>query len=144
MHAVVQTDLATLQRRLATNPFATWLGVRLVAAGPEGVEFHCDWRDEFLGNVTRGAVHGGILATLVDTVATYTVIAAVGSMAATVDLRTDYHGMARRGAFRISGMPVRIGRTLSTAEARVFDCDNRLVASGRGTFMRLDEPITRP
>lgn len=143
MHILVQPDLATLQRRLETNPFAMWLGTQLTAASPDGVEFRCDWRDEFLGNVARGAVHGGILATLVDTAAIYAVIAAIGSMAATIDLRVDYHGMARRGAFKITGTPVRIGRTLSTAESQVFDCDNRLVASGRGTFIRLDEPITR-
>jgi uncharacterized protein (TIGR00369 family) len=144
MHKVVHPDLATLQRRLATNPFANWLGSRLVAASPDGVEFRCEWRDDFLGNVARGAVHGGILATLVDSAAIYAVIAAIGSMAATVDLRVDYHGMARRGAFRITGTPVRIGRSLSTADSQVFDCDDRLVASGRCTAIRLDEPIARP
>ena len=82
-----------------------------------------------------------MLAALVDTAAIYVVIAAMNRIAATVDLRIDYHGKPRQGPFTIIGTPVRIGRSLSTAEGRVLDCDGRLVASGRGVFTRLDEPI---
>lgn len=134
-------ELSSLQRRLATNRFGSWLGLELVAATPGNITMRCPWRDEFISNPVREAVHGGILATLVDSAAIYAVIAAINSMAATVDLRVDYHGKPARGAFTVTGTPVRIGRSLATAEARVFDSGNKLVASGRGVFIRLDEPI---
>ena len=40
---------------------------------------------------------------------------------------------------RAVGTVVRVGRTLGTADAQVFDADGHLLASGRGVFMRTNQ-----
>ncbi len=130
-------DIDRLRARLATNPFNQWLGNELVAAGNDEVEFRCGWRSEFVSNPDRGATHGGVLATLIDTAAIYAVIAATGRLAATIDLRVDYHSLAEPGVLRTVGKAIRIGNSISSAEAAVFDPQGKLVASGRGTFVFL-------
>src|SRR6185437_7076989 len=140
-HDPMPPSLDRLRRRLSTNPFTIWLGLSLTDVTDSAVAFSCPWRDEFLGNAGREAIHGGIYAAMIDSAAIYAVIVGLGRMATTIDLRIDFHAKARRGVFTIVGSPVRIGRTMSTAEARVLDCEGRLVASGRGVFMALQESL---
>ena len=60
--------------------------------------------------------------------------AKAGAPAPTVDLRVDYHRAAKPGDLRAVGRIVRMGGTFSTAEAEVFDGDDKLIASGRGLY----------
>jgi len=80
-------------------------------------------------------VHGGILASLIDLTGLYAIIAAGGVARATVDLRVDYHRAATNGPLRAIGQVVKLGKTISTADTRILDDDDRLVASGRGTYL---------
>jgi uncharacterized protein (TIGR00369 family) len=52
----------------------------------------------------------------------------------TIDLRIDYHAVAMPGDLTIRGKVVRMGSQFSTSEARVFDAEGKLLASGRGTY----------
>ena len=54
--------------------------------------------------------------------------------APTVDLRVDFHRAAAPGDLRAVGRIIRMGGTFSTAEASVYDSENRLIASGRGLY----------
>ena len=130
-----QAELARLQKLVDRSPHNTWLGLRFTAAGPEGIVIETGWREEFISAPERRAVHGGVLAGLVDSGVVFAVMAASGVMAATVDLRVDYHAIPASDAMRISAKVIRLGRTLATAQASVYDATGRLTASGRGTVM---------
>lgn len=130
-------DLEKIQARLDRTPFNAWLGIRAVSASPEGVIFDLDARQDFVSTPERQIVHGGVLASLLDAAAIYAVITATGDLQTTVDLRVDYHMAAAVGLLRARGSLVRLGKTLSCAEARVEDRSGRLVASGRGTFFNI-------
>lgn len=95
------------------------------------------WREEFISAPERRAVHGGVLAGLVDSGAVFSVMAMSGSLAATVDLRVDYHAIPESADLRVRGKVIRLGRSLSPAEAYVYDQGDRLVASGRATVITL-------
>jgi uncharacterized protein (TIGR00369 family) len=82
-----------------------------------------------------GGVHGGAIATALDTAATFAVISSVGHDASTVDLRVDYLRPALAGTFRVEGRTTRAGRRLGFADAELIADDGRLVASARGTFV---------
>lgn len=133
-------DLARIQARLDRTPFNAWLGLRMTAASPEGVALELQARQEFVSTPERQIVHGGVLASLVDAAAFYAVLSATGCLQTTVDLRVDYHASASVGLLRIRGTLVRMGKTLSCAEARVESEAGKLIASGRGLFLNLGLP----
>jgi uncharacterized protein (TIGR00369 family) len=75
-----------------------------------------------------------VLASLIDLAADYAVAARLGRGAATVDMRVDYHRAAMPGPLVARAAVIKVGGTLATAEARVFDERDELVASGRALF----------
>ena len=52
----------------------------------------------------------------------------------TIDMRVDYHRMAKKGDLYITGEVVKQGRQFSVCEARIYDESKKLIASGRGTY----------
>jgi uncharacterized protein (TIGR00369 family) len=128
------TSREELQQRLQASPFNSWLGLRIEAILPDGVEFVLPWKPEFTGTVQLNRAHGGVLAALADTAAGYTLMAHTGVSLSTVDLRLDFHQAASPGQLSIKGTVVHHGRKLSCADVQIFDTNDRLVASGRGTF----------
>ena len=81
-----------------------------------------------------GGVHGGVLATALDTAAGFAATLASGFDIATVDLRIDYIRPALDPEFRVLGRSIRSGSRFGWAEATVSTVDDRAVALGRGTF----------
>ena len=122
-----------LQHLVDRSPHNSWLGMRILTVGEEGVEISVAWREEFISAPERRAVHGGVLAGLVDSGAVFAVMAATESLAATADIRVDYHAIPASAEMLVKGRVIRQGRSLATAEAYVYDTENRLVASGRAT-----------
>jgi uncharacterized protein (TIGR00369 family) len=82
-----------------------------------------------------GAVHGGILATALDTAACFAAIAAAGVDCATLDLRCDFLRPAVDEEFLVRGTPLRAGNRIAWADAVVETLEGRVVAAGRGTFV---------
>ncbi|ATW02154.1 MULTISPECIES: hotdog fold thioesterase [Sphingomonadaceae] len=116
-------------------PFHRWLGLKIIQQNNDHLELEMPWRDELVSNPVIGAVHGGILASLIDLTGLYAIIAAGGIAKATVDMRVDYHRAATNGPLLAFGQVVKLGKTISTADTRIIDDDDRLVASGRGTYL---------
>jgi uncharacterized protein (TIGR00369 family) len=81
-----------------------------------------------------GGVHGGVLATAIDTAAGFAATLASGFDIATVDLRIDYIRPALDAQFRVVGRSIRSGERFGWAEATVSTLEDRAVALGRGTF----------
>ena len=81
-----------------------------------------------------GGVHGGVLATAIDTAAGFAATLASGYDIATVDLRIDYIRPALDPEFRVVGRTIRSGSRFGWAEATVSTLEDRAVALGRGTF----------
>ena len=128
-------DTENLADVMQIAPFHRWLGLKIVQQNNDQLELEMPWRDELVSNPVIGAVHGGILASLIDLTGLYAIIAAGGIARATVDLRVDYHRAATNGPLRAIGQVVKLGKTISTADTRIIDDDDRLVASGRGTYL---------
>jgi len=128
-------DTENLADVMQIAPFHRWVGLKIVQQNNDQLELEMPWRDELVSNPVIGAVHGGILASLIDLTGLYAIIAAGGIARATVDLRVDYHRAATNGPLRAIGQVVKLGKTISTADTRILDDDDRLVASGRGTYL---------
>ena len=87
-----------------------------------------------------GVVHGGNIATLIDSAAFWACYLSMDSDddgLASVDLKLNYLAPARMEALRSTGTLIKAGKTLSYAEADVRTDEGRLVAHGTSTLMRL-------
>jgi uncharacterized protein (TIGR00369 family) len=123
-------DFETLAAMVKDCPFHEWLGVELVSLDATGIAIRMPWR----ADPDRGYAHGGVLASLIDLAADYAVAAQLGRGVATVDMRVDYHRAAMPGPLLARAAVIKVGGTLATAEARVLDEHDELVASGRALF----------
>jgi len=116
-------------------PFNAWLGLRIVSVGKGELTLTATWRDEMQGAPERRLIHGGVLASIIDAAGDYAVATMLGHASPTVDLRVDYHRIANYGPITARARVVKLGRSVSTADASLFDKDNRLIASGRGVYL---------
>jgi uncharacterized protein (TIGR00369 family) len=123
-----------VEAMLTRGPFHQWLGLKVVAVHPDGIELKATWREEWVVNPDRRYTHGGILAALVDLAADWAMVAKTGRGVPTIDLRVDYHAAAMPGDLTAKGKVVRMGGQFSTAEAHIYDAAGKLLASGRGTY----------
>jgi len=129
---------AQIQERLDRSPFNHWLQLRVVSLDDEGIKLTLTSRPELVGNVATGAMHGGILASLVDVAGSMSIIARTGKRLVTVDLRTDFHRPALDAELFVTGAVVKLGKQLATSDVRILDTQQRLVASGRIVAMHME------
>ena len=85
-------------------------------------------------------LHGGALATCVDTAAWYAVVHEREGEWVIVDLRCDFLRMAAREIHRVEARCLRAGRALALADVRIapWDQPGRAVAVGRAQLARID------
>lgn len=124
-----------LAEKVRKSPFHQWLGVQLVEMAADSITIEMPWREEFVSGVAQRNAHGGVLASLVDLTADFAIAARIGRGAPTIDLRVDFHRPALPGTIRATGRVIRLGRTITTAEAHLHDAEGRLVASGRAAYL---------
>jgi uncharacterized protein (TIGR00369 family) len=132
-------DFSRIKRMLEQSAFVRHVGLRLESLR-KGLCEVCLQVDAVHGNA-YGGLHGGVIATLVDTVsgvAAWT-MASPGERVATVELKVNFIAalQAHDVELRASGRVVHRGRTTAVVEADVTTDQGRLVARGLGTFMYL-------
>jgi uncharacterized protein (TIGR00369 family) len=130
-----EITLQRVQELITRGPYHQWLGLKVIAVDDDGVELKATWREEWVVNPDRRYTHGGVLATLVDLGADWAMVSRTGRGVPTINLHVDYHAPAMPGDLTIRGKIVRMGGQFSTSEARVFDLEGKLLASGRGTYL---------
>ena len=124
----------TVQRLIGRAPYHQWLGLQVLAVHEDGIDLKAQWREEWVVNPERRYTHGGILAALVDLAADWALVKTTGRGVPTIDLRIDYHAPAMPGDLIAKGRVVKAGGQVSTAEARIYDANGKLLASGRGAY----------
>jgi uncharacterized protein (TIGR00369 family) len=119
-------------------PFVSHMGMRITELAWGRAAFEMTAADFRLQPF--GVVHGGNIATLIDTATFWACFLAMDSDEdglTTVDLKLNYLAPARTEALRCTGTLIKAGKTISYAEARVLTTDDRLIAHGTSTLMRL-------
>jgi len=126
-----------LQRLIDASPVHRSLRLRVVDADDAAVTLHAETGAEHAGEDAGEFLHGGVVATLLDTAATFALIQATGTDWGTVDLRVDFLRPAPAGRLLAAGTAVQVGRRLGRATAQLTDpASGRVVASAAGTFAR--------
>lgn len=84
-------------------------------------------------------VHGGIIATFIDTAIGATVFMELGqdSQAVTLDLSVHYLSPGKKGKLCCETHVVKTGKTILVIEAKVYDEQEKLIATASATFYRM-------
>ena len=130
-----ELSLEKIQALVTRAPYHQWLGIKVVALHPDGIELKASWREEWVVNPERRYTHGGILAALIDLAADFALVGRTGRGVPTIDMRVDYHAAAMPGDLTLRGKVIKWGSQFSVAEAQIFDQQGKLLASGRGTYL---------
>jgi uncharacterized protein (TIGR00369 family) len=111
-----------------------YLGMRFVEAGPDRVVAELDIREEL--TTVGGAVHGGTLMALADTVGAAGT-AAMGLATATLESKTNFFAAATAGRLRAESTALHKGRRTHVWQTRVTDERGRLISLTLQTQMIL-------
>lgn len=123
-----------LEERLLASPFHRWLGLRVESVTREELRLRATWREEWGNGTVEQVTHGGILATLLDLAADWALVATQGAPAPTIDFTTHFLRAAAPGDLVVVARPVKLGRSLTVAEAEILNEAGKQVAVGRGTY----------
>jgi len=130
-----------LQRLIDSSPVHRGLRLRVTSADEKHLWLAGETGQEHVGEDGTGYLHGGVIATLLDTTATFALIQATGVDWGTVDLRIDFVRPAPAGPLLANASATHVGRRLGRATAELTDpATGRLLASAVGTFVRTAPP----
>jgi uncharacterized protein (TIGR00369 family) len=115
----------------AAMPFATRLGLELVAAGPDEVTARLSFSPDLC--TSGGILHGGALMSLADSTGGICAFLNLpeGAATATIESKTNFFAAVREGAVEARSRPLHRGRTTIVVETDLFDSRGRHV--GRTT-----------
>ena len=129
--------LARAREAFASVPYARLLGLELGEITPGAVTIHLDVRDELRQN--QGVVHGGAVASLIDTAAAFAVLTQIeiNERVTTTDLTIHYLRPASSGRLTAEARIVRGGRRLFVLSVEVRNDQQILVATAVTTYIKL-------
>ncbi len=119
-------------------PFVHLLKVELGEVKRGAATLYLEVRDELRQN--NGVVHGGVIASLVDTAAAFAIITSLekDQTTTTVDLTIHYLRPLLRGRVTAQAHVVRAGRRILAIRVDVLDETQALAATALTSFIRLN------
>jgi uncharacterized protein (TIGR00369 family) len=129
--------IEAVQASVHASPYPHLIGMRIAALDFDSCRIELELGERHLQPF--GIVHGGVLATLIDTATFWAGFLRLPEDAGlvNVDLKLNYLKAATRGQLHADGRCLRAGRQISYAEAGVYDEAGELVAHGTSTLMAL-------
>lgn len=137
---MTQDAVRSLDGLMRLPPFHEWLGVQAIDAGPGRAVLRIPPKQDFVGNPFIPAVHGGILAALIDLAGGAALFVDLQFPTPTIDMRVDYLRPAIAGKALTAEARVKSrGKTVAFVDVDVMDEDGRLVAQGRCCYSVKDQ-----
>lgn len=135
--AVNDAYIQALKELVKNAPFPRLIGMRLESIDIDSAQIGLETGEHHFQPF--GMIHGGVLATLVDTATFWAAFLRLPEDAGlvSIDLKLNYLKPATGGRLTAEGRCVRAGRTISYAEAHVYDADRTLLAHGTSTLMTM-------
>lgn len=131
-------------------PFNRLLGLTVDRLDFGEAGFRFEMREDLIGNVVHGMLHGGVISAVLDATGgmTATVSAleqmeglGIDEMAqrvtriSTIDLRVDYLRPGKGSVFFSRGTVMRTGRTVAVIRMALRNQDDLLIAAGTGAYI---------
>ncbi len=130
-------QLDRIRTALEKVPFAKLIGLELEEVEPGAAIMGLDVREEL--KQINGVVHGGAVASLIDTATAFAVISVLPpeERATTVDLTISYLRPVTKGRLRARARVQRAGRRLIVVSAEVSDDSGKLTATALTTYIKI-------
>ena len=131
------SQIERIHQALETVPFAKLLGIELEEVAPGTATLGFDIRDDLKQN--NGVVHGGAIASLIDTATAFAVISLLppDEQATTADLTISYLRPLKNGRAHSTARVVRAGRRLIVVSAELVDDAGKLIATALTTYIKI-------
>ncbi len=119
-------------------PFNRYLGLRLVSLERGTATLLLPFKPELVGDPFRPALHGGVIATVLDTAGGAAVFSelAVGDRVSTVDIRVDYLRPGRLEDLYAEAKIRRVGNRMGVTSIRAYHASDpdQSVAEAMGVY----------
>lgn len=131
-------------------PFNEVLGLRIDSFDPVSPRLLFDMRRELVGNIHYNRLHGGVIATALDTVGGLAVTLAVAEKHAnetaeqvavrlsrfgTIDMRIDYLNQGCGASFCASAKVARLGGRIASVQMELRNDAGLLIATGSAAYL---------
>lgn len=132
-------EIERLRKLFADIPYVRLLGIDFVGAGPGTATFALEVRRELMRQ--GGLMHGGAVASLIDTAAAFAVMTLLpaGRHTVTVDLTIHYLRPALQGRLQATARVLRAGRRVATVSVEAADQSGKLTATATTTYLIMEE-----
>ena len=131
--------LKQIREKFESNHFPRSLGIELdsIENGRARLSLEVTHRHLQLA----GVMHGGAIATLIDTAVAFAIVGASDADArfTTIEMKVNYLSAIREGRVVADAKLIRDGRRIVVAECDLFDQAGKLAAKGLLTYMRLND-----
>lgn len=126
------------------------IGLRVESFDPESPHLTFDMRPELVGSYLHNRLHGGVIATALDTVGGFAVTVAIAEKYAnetaeqivtrfgrfgTIDLRVDYLHQGIGRSFHASAKVVRLGGRIASVQMKLKNDADLLIATGTAAYV---------
>jgi len=132
-----EARMVRIREAFASVPYAKLLGMQLGEMKSGEANLHLDIRDELKQN--QGVVHGGAVASLIDTAAAFAIVTRLesGERVTTTDLTIHYLRPITSGRITATARIVRGGRRLFVISVEVMNSQQVLVATAVSGYIKL-------
>src|SRR6185436_6804958 len=136
---ITPETLQRIREKFETNHFPKSLGIELDSVEPGRARLSLNVGPRHLH--LAGIMHGGAIATLIDTAVAFAIVGASEPDArfTTIEMKVNYLSPVREGRVIADARLIRDGRRIVVAECDLFDSTGQLAAKGLLTYMRLNE-----
>ena len=131
-------------------PYHKLLGLKVSKFDFESAEITLSIKNELLGNVSRGFLHGGVTASVLDSIGGLVAIgdfitnnkdkstdylkSSINHMG-TIDIRVDYLLPGEGTMFTSNGRVIRAGKRVTVCRMEMLNDKNECIALGAGTYL---------
>ena len=128
-----------IREKFESNHFPRSLGIELDSIEQGRARLSLEVKQQHLQ--LAGVMHGGAIATLIDTAVAFAIVGASQPEArfTTIEMKVNYLSPIRKGRITADAKLIRDGRRIVVADCDVFDSEGRLAAKGLLTYMRLND-----
>ncbi|MEA4926530.1 MAG: PaaI family thioesterase [Syntrophomonadaceae bacterium] len=117
------------------HPMTRTLGIKTVYMGKGTAGLKMSPEPQY--SSANGRVHGGIISTLADTAMGRAAATATGWVCRTVEMNLNYLAPAfEETEISAEGFVIHAGNTIIVTGCNVYNCDGKLMANSRGTYIR--------
>ena len=130
--------MGKIRAKFELNHFPKMVGIEIDDIEPGRARLSLDVVEKH--RQLQGIMHGGAIATLIDTAVAFAIVGASepGAKFTTIELKINYLSPIVEGRVIADARLIRDGKRIVVAECDVFDAAGKLAAKGLLTYMRLN------